>query len=124
MTLQTGIFSTDHEKWHQSRQLIRPQFIKDRVSDLDTFEKHVSILIPLLRGHGEEVDVKDLFFRLTLDAATDFLLGRSVESLQQGETEFALAFAEIQRYQNQFARAGYELFTILVVWSQGETSEG
>lgn len=104
--LGDSIFSTDHELWHQSRQLIRPQFIKDRVSDLHTFEKHVEILIPLLKGNGQVVDVKNLFFRYTLDAATDFLLGRSVESLERGETSFAVAFAEIQRIQNQFARAG------------------
>lgn len=104
--LGDGIFNTDHEKWQQSRQLIRPQFIKDRVSDLETFERHVSILLPLLGGNGREVDVKDLFFRYTLDAATDFLLGRSVGSLEHGEVAFAEAFGEIQRIQNTIARSG------------------
>ena len=58
-----GIFSTDGKKWHDSRQLIRPQFNKDRVSDLITFEHHVSNLMPLLGANGQVVDVKDLFFR-------------------------------------------------------------
>ena len=61
--LGDSIFSTDHEQWHDSRQLIRPQFIKDRVSDLVVFERHVSILMEKLGGQGQEVDVKDLFFR-------------------------------------------------------------
>ena len=58
-----GIFNTDGQKWHESRQLIRPQFIKDRVSDLDCFERHASVLIQLLGGQGQTVDVRDLFFR-------------------------------------------------------------
>ena len=132
--LGDGIFSTDGQKWHDSRQLIRPQFIKDRVSDLDTFERHVSVLLPLLGGQGNTVDVKDLFFRyghplalffpchvsvtlrfstrlltllsFTLDAATDFLLGHSAGSLHDPKSEFAHAFAVIQRIQSLLARAG------------------
>ena len=59
----TGIFTTDGHKWHDSRQLIRPQFIKDRVSDLEVFERHTSILLSLMGGQGQVVDAKDLFFR-------------------------------------------------------------
>ncbi|KAK4498135.1 hypothetical protein PRZ48_010791 [Zasmidium cellare] len=106
--LGLSIFTTDGSQWHDSRQLLRPQFIKDRVSDLHTFEHHVKELLPLLKGahEGATVKVDDLFFRFTLDAATDFLLGRSVGSLQNGEAEFARAFAEVQRVQAIIARAG------------------
>ena len=58
-----GIFTTDGKQWSDSRQLIRPQFIKDRVSDLEIFERHIEILLSKLGGRGEEVDVKNLFFR-------------------------------------------------------------
>ncbi|KAF7872524.1 hypothetical protein EAF04_003445 [Stromatinia cepivora] len=111
--LGDSIFTTDLDQWHDSRQLIRPQFIKDRVSDLETFERHVQILIQKIKvegkkwdgTQGQEIDVSDLFFRYTLDAATDFLLGRSVESLER-PGEFADAFAEVQRVQGMIARAG------------------
>src|SRR5690349_19919240 len=43
--LGDSIFTTDGDLWHGSRHLIRPQFIKDRVSDLDTFERHVQVLM-------------------------------------------------------------------------------
>lgn len=112
--LGDSIFVTDGDQWHNSRQLIRPQFIKDRVSDLDVFEKHVGVLIGQIegggfgeKGVGSEIDISDLFFRFTLDAATDFLLGRSVNSLEVPEQEFAEAFGEVQRVQNIIARAGY-----------------
>lgn len=103
-----GIFTTDGEMWHNSRQLIRPQFIKDRVSDLHTFESHVQVLLPMLAGthKGATVRLDDLVYRFTLDAATDFLLGTSVDSLRNPQTEFADAFTEVQRVQAVIARAG------------------
>lgn len=106
--LGLSIFTTDGEMWHNSRTLLRPQFIKDRVSDLHTFENHIRVLLPMLGGShdGAPVRADDLFYRFTLDAATDFLLGKSVDSLPKGQTEFALAFAEVQRVQALVARAG------------------
>lgn len=112
--LGDSIFTTDLDMWHDSRQLIRPQFIKDRVSDLGIFEEHVQILIKQIKTkglkldgtQGKELEVSDLFFRYTLDAATHFLLGRSVNSLEIQEQEFAEAFAEAQRIQNIITRAG------------------
>lgn len=113
--LGDSIFTTDLDQWHASRQLIRPQFIKDRVSDLAVFEEHVQVLIAQILKLGQTsknkssvgLDVSDLFFRYTLDAATHFLLGRSVQSLDLPEQEFAAAFGEVQRVQNIIARAGY-----------------
>jgi cytochrome P450 len=113
--LGDSIFTTDLSMWHDSRQLIRPQFIKDRVSDLGIFEEHVQVLIAQIKKagltwdgkQGKELEVSDLFFRYTLDAATHFLLGRSVNSLEVPEQEFAEAFSEAQRVQNMIMRAGY-----------------
>ncbi|KAI9781900.1 MAG: hypothetical protein M1816_002164 [Peltula sp. TS41687] len=104
--LGDSIFTTDGEQWHESRQLIRPQFIKDRVSDLNTFERHVAKLLDRMGGQGQSVDVKALFFRYTLDAATDFLLGKSVDSLENPQVEFAESFPEVQRIQNLWGMAG------------------
>jgi len=106
--LGDSIFTTDGQRWQESRSLIRPQFIKDRVSDLNTFENHIQSLLPLLESNkpGQSVNVANLFFRFTLDAATDFLLGESVDSLHNPEDRFAAAFGEVQRVQSIMARAG------------------
>jgi len=104
--LGDSIFTTDGEKWHNSRQLLRPQFIKDRVSDLNIFEKHTSVLLPMLDRNGNAVNVSDLFFRYALDAATDFLLGRSVDSLTYEKDMFAEAFNKVQQFQSLIARVG------------------
>lgn len=120
--LGDSIFTTDGDLWHGSRQLIRPQFIKDRVSDLQTFETHMELLfkaianggalngenqyVDMAAGNGRPVDISDLFFRFTLDSATDFLLGKDVKSLSTPINEFAEAFSEAQRMQNIISRAG------------------
>ncbi|KAL2022693.1 hypothetical protein VTK56DRAFT_4774 [Thermocarpiscus australiensis] len=120
--LGDSIFTTDGRQWHDSRQLIRPQFIKDRVSDLHVFESHMQTLfraianggaldgenqaVDIEAGNGRVVDISDLFFRYTLDAATEFLLGQDVKSLSTPRQEFAEAFAEAQRVQSLVSRAG------------------
>lgn len=96
--LGDSIFTTDGELWHNSRHLIRPQFIKDRVSDLHVFESKMDLLfkgisnggalngadqfVDMEAGNGRPVDISDLFFRFTLDSATEFLLGKDVCSLR------------------------------------------
>ncbi|KAL8675055.1 MAG: hypothetical protein Q9168_000538 [Polycauliona sp. 1 TL-2023] len=101
-----GIFATDGEDWATSRQLLRPFFVQDRVRDLDIFETHVQELLCLVKGQGQEIDVSELFYGFALDTATDFLLGRSVGSLGNADSQFAHAFAEVQRIQNTKQRAG------------------
>lgn len=68
MFLGNGIFTTDGQLWHNSRQLIRPQFIKDRLSDIEIFEEHAQVLMTKI-GRGQQIDTLDLMFRFTLDAS-------------------------------------------------------
>jgi cytochrome P450 len=103
--LGNGIFTTDGQLWHNSRQLIRPQFVKDRLSDIDIFEQHTQILISKIAESGE-IDTLDMMFRYTLDAATHFLLGQSVGSLDEPKTVFADAFYNAQRVQSFVAKVG------------------
>ncbi|CAJ2514053.1 Uu.00g021720.m01.CDS01 [Anthostomella pinea] len=104
--LGDSIFTTDRSLWHDSRSLIRPMFIKDRVSDLATFEKGVSVLIAELPPSGHTVDIMDLFYRMTLDVTNDFLLGASVDSLNNPQSEFASAFSDVQRIQMMISMTG------------------
>ena len=104
--LGDSIFTTDSRQWHDARQLLRPQFLKSRVSDLKVFEKHVLTLIKQLPADGAVVDLADLFLRYTMDVSTDFLFGRSTGSLTDHDDTFGKAFAEVLRMQNIIARAG------------------
>lgn len=118
--LGDSVFSLDGESWHGARQLLRPQFMKDRISDLTIFEKFSQVLIRGLaggedgissqrqgiRGVGKEVDVTSFIHRYTLDTATEFLFGKSVGSLEDIHNEFAEAFEEAQRALSTRTRAG------------------
>ncbi|KAK5987625.1 Cytochrome P450 52A12 [Cladobotryum mycophilum] len=113
--LGDGIFTTDGQQWHDSRQLIRPQFTRDRLGDLHCFESHLQTLLKTianggpLEGEGQVVDLKaangkvldisDLFFRYTLDITTEFLMGSDVKSLSTLKQDFAEAFNTVQHLQ-------------------------
>ncbi|OTA06438.1 Cytochrome P450 CYP2 subfamily [Trichoderma parareesei] len=101
--LGDSIFTTDGAQWHDSRQLLRPQFTRERLSDLHCFETHVQALfkamanggplhgegqeVDLSRADGRRLDISELFYRYTLDH------------------DIAEAFAEAQRLQNIMVRA-------------------
>ncbi|ODA76588.1 hypothetical protein RJ55_07858 [Drechmeria coniospora] len=118
--LGDSIFTTDGAQWHDSRQILRPQFTRDRVSDLECFESHIGTLfraianggplegedqvVDMNKADGAVIEISDLFYRYTLDVATDFLLGTDVKSLTNPKQEFADAFNEVQRVQNIITR--------------------
>ena len=97
--LGDSIFTTDGDLWHHSRHLIRPQFVKNRIKDLELIERHVTKLIGHMGGNGKVVDIGNLFYRYTIDVAMDYLLDFNVNSLDEPEAKFADAFAEVQRVQ-------------------------
>ncbi|CZT10057.1 related to cytochrome P450 52E2 [Rhynchosporium graminicola] len=84
--LGDGIFTAQGDAWKHSRQLLRPQFSRDQISDLDLEEEHVQSLLnlPHLKAHTDgwtnSLDLAPLFLNLTMDVATEFLYGRSVNS--------------------------------------------
>ncbi|CUS07417.1 unnamed protein product [Tuber aestivum] len=107
--LGDGIFTLDGPGWEHSRANLRPQFSREQVSDIEALEVHVQRLMNRLpEGDGEVADLQPLFYCLTLDSATEFLLGESVDSLLSpelnptgdggGEMSFAQAFNVSQGY--------------------------
>lgn len=74
-------------------------FVKNRVSDLDIFERWTTAMINQFPASGQTLDIQDFFYRMTIDVTTDFLLGESVNSLCNPRSEFVQAFADVQRMQ-------------------------
>ncbi|ORY63317.1 putative cytochrome P450 alkane hydroxylase [Pseudomassariella vexata] len=98
-----GIFTSDGDRWHKSRSLIRPNFIREQIADLEAFERHFQTMLSLIPRDESTVDLQDLFFCFTIDSATEFLFGHSVESLEgkrQGN-EAGSAFAEAFNYAQE-----------------------
>lgn len=77
-----GIFTLDGEGWTHSRALLRPQFSRQQISRVHSLERLMQILFKLIRKeNGEYFDLQNLFFMFTLDSATEFLYGASVDTL-------------------------------------------
>lgn len=79
--LGDGIFTLDGAGWSHARGLLRPQFTRDQVADLELMDGHVSRMIDLIPKDGSAFDIQRLFFLLTIDSATHFLFGESVGSM-------------------------------------------
>ena len=93
--LGDGIFTTDGPQWQHSRELLRPNFVRSQVGDMETFETHVDQLIKAIPRDGSTVDLQDLFFQMTMDLATEFLFGESTGCLALGEKNMAnMRFAD------------------------------
>ncbi|KAK0489452.1 cytochrome P450 [Armillaria novae-zelandiae] len=89
--LGTGVFNSDgmsaHSIYGYHRNMTRPFFNKDRISDFDNFERHAMESIRLIKDRLEEgypVEFQDVVSRFTLDSATEFLFGQDVGSLSAG----------------------------------------
>lgn len=91
--LGDGIFTVDGKEWEHSRAMLKPQFNKDQITDLDDLESHVKNLLSKLSHaeNGEEVlNLHAYFLNFTLDFSTGFLFGKSVDSqLGDGASSFA-----------------------------------
>lgn len=108
--LGQGIFTSDGALWEHSRALVRPSFTKSQVADLDTFETHIQHFIHKIPHDHSTIDLQTLFFQLTLDSATEFLFGESVDVLRSppGSEQqlFGLSFDYAQMEVTQRTRLG------------------
>lgn len=119
--LGSGIFTQDGKAWEHSRAMMRPQFMRDQISNLNLEERHVQSMINVIKlgpdSWTDRIDLQVLFFRLTLDSATEFLFGESVGSqlidtpgysksayLGRDEQVFAHAFDQGQKFLATRAR--------------------
>ncbi|GAB1735096.1 hypothetical protein NU219Hw_g164t1 [Hortaea werneckii] len=118
-----NIFTSDGAFWQHSRALLRPQFARELVNDLEATEKATRTLFEAFgpvdeEGWTELQDVKPMLLRFVLDTATSFLFGESVDSQRAlmtfktgqhddldpdtgrlaGSNEFAEAFDESSYY--------------------------
>lgn len=87
-----GVFTSRGEAWKHSRALVRPQFTKDQINDLDLIERHVKQLFDAIdrsslpstvtneKGWTSPLDLQPLFYNMTLDITTELIYGYSVHS--------------------------------------------
>ena len=85
--LGLGIFTLRGEAWRHSRALLRPQFSREQLSDMELEKRHVDNLSAVLRagadGWTKAVDLQPLFFNMTLELMTEFLYGQSPSQMNK-----------------------------------------
>jgi cytochrome P450 len=106
--LGDGIFTQEGRPWKHSREILRPLFSANRVSNFVQIREHVERLISCI-PEDTVVDFQPLFFRFTLDTTTYLLFGQSINSLESENpqtTAFAESFRIAQDYLAQRGRLG------------------
>ncbi|KAF2092447.1 cytochrome P450 family protein [Rhizodiscina lignyota] len=80
--LGDGIFTTDGQMWEHSRSLLRPQFARDQIADLTLEQRHVEDMFKCFNmvDGWTSLDLAPVFFRFTMDSATEFLFGQSTHT--------------------------------------------
>ena len=103
MSFQVGILSQSGNadlvvhRWQHSREMLRPNFVRTQIGDVDMFERHVEHLIQAIPKDGSTVRMQDLFFQFSLDVATDLLFGESTNTLAPD-----FADAEVTAFVNAY----------------------
>ena len=80
-----SVFALDGAAWHSAREVIRPIFSREQVSNLALLEHHFQNMLecipPDSQGWTLVVSLNALLPSLTLDAATELFLGKSTNTL-------------------------------------------
>jgi len=83
-----GVFTSRGEAWRHSRALVRPQFGKDQINDLEMIERHVQQLFSAMdqsvgsseKDWTQKFDLQPFLYRMTLDITTELIYGYSAHS--------------------------------------------
>lgn len=96
--LGNGIFASEGERWKVSRELLKPQFVRDQISHVTMMETHFQNMAELIQQQNEYFDLQDMFHKLTFDVATEFLFGESTGTLisDTNNQGFSKAFNTVQ----------------------------
>jgi hypothetical protein len=80
---ENGIFTSDGETWKSFRALLRPCFsTKSIITFMDmSLEGHFKDFLTCIPRDGRKFDLQPLFYKFTMDIATEFFMGRSVRTL-------------------------------------------
>lgn len=95
-----GIFASEGERWKISREMLRPQFIREQISHTQNLEPHFQNFATKIRQYrGQKIDLQSLFHDITIDSSSEFLFGESTGTLlpvHDNQFQFAEAFNQIQ----------------------------
>lgn len=71
-------------RYRQQRAIARPFFARERIADFEIFERNWSrtlAILSSLESSNNPCEAQDLYYRFTLDAASEFLFGKNLDTL-------------------------------------------
>jgi cytochrome P450 len=74
---------------------------KAHVANLDLYEHHFKKFAALIPTNGQTFGLQDLFSKLTIDTASEFLFGESVNTLDPRQSSTTKALSEAFNYVSQ-----------------------
>ena len=118
----TGLVNNRGEQWKRSRLLLRPQFSRSIISDLEVLEQHLEDVWRLLdkslvRRWTPVIDFSHIFTNLTLGTSTEMLLGQRV-NLQQPQVADAAGSNAKAVELRQHYRVGSALIYIKLLFGK------
>jgi cytochrome P450 len=114
----TGIntLTTNGLEWEHSRNMLKPQFSKALLNNLESVELELDILWAAIErndisgeGWTDELDISPLLYRFVTDASSDFLFGESIGSQKAYLEEDSLGCGS--QMASHAKRVGGEEFT-------------
>lgn len=106
-------------RWQHSREMLRPNFARTQIGDVDMFERHVQHLIQAIPRDGSTALLQDLFFQFSMDVATDLLFGESTNTLAPD-----FADAEVTKFVDAYGYCLQALDGSGVTEEDGRSSAG
>ncbi|MCJ1308033.1 hypothetical protein MMC25_001683 [Agyrium rufum] len=93
-----GITTMDGADWKHSRGIVKPIFARSELSDIEGLGVFVDRLIEMIPTDDRTFDIQPLLHKMFLDVSTEFIFGKSMNSLYPNTTfnsdEFFAAFDE------------------------------
>ncbi|KIY63685.1 cytochrome P450 monooxygenase pc-2 [Cylindrobasidium torrendii FP15055 ss-10] len=106
--LGVGVFNADGDMWKFHRSMARPFFSRDRITHFELFDRYANTVIAQMKSRfreGYALDFQEIIARFTMDAATDFLFGSCLNSLEDALPYPHFVSGRPQSPTSQFADA-------------------
>lgn len=93
--LGTGIFTLNGRSWSHARAILRPSMTKQKMGVLPSIlERHFNAFLQRLPSGIGSIDLQPLFFGLSMDIATGFLMGHSTNMLSKDNADEEQQFVD------------------------------
>eukprot|EP00298_Acanthocystis_sp_HF-20_P015215 c21062_g1_i3.p1 GENE.c21062_g1_i3~~c21062_g1_i3.p1 ORF type:complete len:507 (-),score=167.95 c21062_g1_i3:18-1502(-) len=125
-----GIFAADGAIWNIHRKVASRMFTKQLMQNsADVMKSQTVKLINILKNRAQtntEIDIQDMFFRLTIDVFCEVAFGIQLNSIETKDAhQFAKAFDEVQYHcEKRFSDVFWRIKKLFGCYREARITEG